>query len=167
MNTAAKKPKKDALVQFILESNVIEGLDEEQQAWNEMSLYSWMLGLKALTFADVANFVNQVAPGAKVRSTFGMDVTIGESPPPKGGPEITERLGLLLWHISHKDPHPFLAHREYERLHPFMDGNGRSGRMIWLWQMRKRGYQYGRPFLLEYYYQSIAYDQGEQLYAKH
>lgn len=42
--------------------------------------------------------------------------------------------------------HPLLLHRtpkdshiSYEKIHPFVDGNGRSGRMIYYWQLAKIG----------------------------
>ena len=34
---------------------------------------------------------------------------------------------------------PHLTYHEYEGLHPFMDGNGRSGRAIWLWLHAQQG----------------------------
>ena len=48
------------------------------------------------------------------------------------------------------------THVEYETLHPFTDCNGRSGRMIWLWQMLKQDRLVaGLSFLHSWYYSSL------------
>lgn len=65
-------------------------------------------------------------------------------------------LDKLLQRVRAGELTPMRAHVEYETLHPFMDGNGRSGRVLWAWQMRRDGrdpLQLG--FLHAFYYQAL------------
>lgn len=146
------------IAHFIHESNEIEGIVRPVTN-EEADLYSAFLVLPVLTVADVENFVQQAA-GAPLREKLGMDVQVGSHLPPPGGPAI--RLGLegVLNRAcgGRRDPHD--VHIEYEHLHPFMDGNGRSGRIIWLWMHRRAGTHAGplkRGFRTWWYYESLEY----------
>ena len=51
---------------------------------------------------------------------------------------------------------PAEYHQRYETLHPFMDGNGRSGRALWAWQRLQRGESpFALGFLWAYYYETL------------
>ena len=71
-----------------------------------------------------------------------------------GGPAIRDALESLLARISDSEVDSWRAHLEYETLHPFMDGNGRSGRTIWLW-MRQGNQLPPLSFLQAFYYQTL------------
>ena len=59
----------------------------------------------------------------------------------------------MLEEMSETDPWVF--HVQYERLHPFTDGNGRSGRALWAWQMMRRREGLALGFLHRFYYQTL------------
>lgn len=147
------------LIPFVRESNRIEGIHREPTA-DEILCTQHFLQLKALMIGPLQELVDVYQPGAKLRRHPGMDVRVGGFMPPLGGEQVPSLLRSLLNDAVDGSVHPYQAHLRYEALHPFMDGNGRSGRVIWLWQMLKLG---GRAetqalnlgFLHTFYYQTL------------
>ena len=120
------------LLDFVRESNRIEGIHRPPSP-AEMKAHYQFLALENPTVADLETFVSIVA-GKELRQHHGMNVRVGRHIAPAGGPEMAGTLGFLLDTIK-RGMDPYTAHLRYESLHPFMDGNGRSGRALWLWQM--------------------------------
>ena len=84
----------------------------------------------------------------------GMDVAVGSYIPPRGGPHVLKKLENLLFSVHHRTISAYKIHLEYESLHPFTDGNGRSGRMLWAWQLGDTAVSLG--FLHLFYYQTLS-----------
>ena len=149
------------LIDFLAESNRIESITRSVTV-DEIKAAESFLDLEILTVEDVCNLVNVFEPGAKLRDKPGMDVKVGDHVPMRGSSEVDEHLRLILQRAVTTGgifSHPFHTHQAYETLHPFMDGNGRSGRMIWLWQMKQQGkldYALKLGFLHAWYYQSLS-----------
>jgi len=142
---------------FIKESNRIEGIIRAPTK-SEILVHEWLLALTSPTVADLQHFVRTVAR-REIRDQQGMDVVVGSHHPPRGGPAIPEALGFILDNAK-RGVGPYETHQRYEALHPFMDGNGRSGRALWLWQMVnqvKDPYVLSRGFLHTFYYQALAH----------
>lgn len=148
------------LESFIKESNKIEGI-ERAVAAHEIAAHETFLALDELKIEDVSLFVSIVAH-ALIRNGKGMNVMVGGHIPCAGGDLVVKRLGNLLKDINQGNISPYQAHHRYETLHPYMDGNGRSGRIIWLWHMHKKyndeymKHVYARGFLHSWYYQSLS-----------
>ena len=138
---------------FIRESNKIEDIHREPTE-TEFIAHKTLLGLKKVRVQDVERFVFLVAD-AEIRSKLGMNVTVGNHIPPVGGPHIVDGLEKILQAVNHKHSNPYTTHVKYETLHPFLDGNGRSGRALWLKMMVRNGYDGSLGFLHMWYYQSL------------
>ncbi len=136
------------LKDFIRESNRIEGIHREPTKI-ELGAYEKFLSWKEITINRLENFVMEIC-GAELRSKRGMNVYVGNHTPRKGGPEVVMYLQEILEDMtSLKDS--WYTHMEYETLYPFMDGNGRSGRALWLWMEK----QAPIGFLHKFYYQNL------------
>lgn len=146
------------LYNFIKESNRIEGIHRSVTRF-EFDAHKYLLTLPVLTVLDIEIFVEAIQPGARLRGFPGMDVRVGDHVPPPGGPDIGAALAQLLDAQVNTLADPYETHVAYETLHPFTDGNGRSGRAIWLWMMLKIGrdpFVLERGFLHSWYYQSLS-----------
>lgn len=145
------------LLDFAVESNMIEGIDGVTK--EEGLALQRFVNLPSFTIDDVIAYVSDVQPNAKLRDNIGVpDVRVGDYYPPKSSPEIRLRLNDIIDDVQSLKVSPFTLHCRYESLHPFTDGNGRSGRAIWMWHMNRI---YGerfmvRSFLHWFYYQTLA-----------
>lgn len=148
---------------FVRESNKIEGITRAVTP-RELEAHRVLLSASSLAGSDMTRFVHETT-GAPMREFPGMNVRVGNHVPIAGGVKVQSGLAQLLMYINgatHEEaPTPYVAHCLYEKLHPFMDGNGRSGRALWLWMMERdtdraeisRHRKLG--FLHTFYYQAL------------
>jgi len=159
---------------FVIESNTVEGIvRDEKTLKEEVEAHERLLRCKKVEVRDVVRLVNTVQPNAQFRDHQdipGVCViarvqrrhhteTVVMSEPPESGPLIRARLQDVLDKVERME-NVYTNHLLYEELHPFTDGNGRSGRAVWLWQMLRTdipwGYRFELPFLQKWYYDSFS-----------
>lgn len=138
---------------FVRESNYIEGIYRDPTR-TEIMAHECLLEAQQVSIELLEEFVDAIQPGARLRDRPGLNVQVGLHTPPLGGPDIKVRLRKILRLYDQQESSPFHVHRSYENLHPFMDGNGRSGRALWL---RHMGGPERAPlgFLHTFYYQAL------------
>lgn len=152
-------------VDFVRESNRIEGILRDPTE-EEIEAHVTFVNIDAPQVQDLVNFVKVVQPDARLRDNMSVPgVRVGNHIAPPSGPEIREQLSYLLDKAKNNwlkrmtfgeidDPHEiWRIHCDYETLHPFTDGNGRSGRVLWLWCM---GGVAPLGFLHQFYYQTLS-----------
>lgn len=147
MDYIYKYPVKD-LILFAKESNSIERIFRAPTEI-ELRVLDQFLQIPKLEIDDLVYFVDNYQPGAKLRTQYGDNVRIGKYYPPFGAPDIYKLLKVIFDNIDYEDA--WTIHCKYEKLHPFMDGNGRSGRALWAWKHK----DISQGFLVPFYYQTL------------
>ena len=150
---------------FVRESNHIEGIDRAPMA-AEIEATRAFVVLDTLQIADFVAFVSACQPNAVIRDRPGLNVRVGNHIAPSGGRNILIELEQIIARAN-KAPgvhHPWKVHCRYETLHPFTDGNGRSGRALWLWMMLRIGGHHAAMarhlgFLHTFYYQTLEHSR--------
>ena len=138
----------------VKESNWIEGITRDPTP-DEIAEHERFLSLEYVSIEDLVKFVQVYEPEAQLRNRSGLDVEVGNYFPPAGGPEIPRDLTAILDAANGKLWTPWEIHVDYESLHPFTDGNGRSGRVLWWWTMRLHKTANDLGFLHWFYYQTL------------
>lgn len=132
---------KKEVTQFLIESNKIE--EEEGEDVLQASINAWrhIKRLKKLTLNDVlaCHFLIMVGINYQVAGNFRTcDVTIGGC---YGYPPHVIEHALRNWltvaNLVNTEEKIMDNHIWFEVIHPFVDGNGRTGRLIFLWQRYK------------------------------
>ncbi len=142
--------------QFVTESNRIERIVRPPTKEEVDATKRFVTMDSRPTLDLLCALANIYAPDKGfLRNQRGMDVRVGNHIAPRGGPQIYRELERLLATIEEVEPFNF--HVAYETLHPFMDGNGRTGRALWAWQMwRENQSLLDLGFLHAWYYQTLS-----------
>ena len=156
-----------SLVDFVRESNLIERIARAPRSF-EVEAHEQFLALVHPRVEDLEAFVQAIQPRAaydaaianRLRTEAWMNVTVGGHTAPRGGPNVRTELEHVLlrgtasggWTAHYA---AFTQHVMFERLHPFMDGNGRAGRVLWLHTMGGIA-QAPRGFLTHFYFQALS-----------
>lgn len=133
--------------QHIHESNLIENIDDPREDKQSMSAWLWLLQQKKLDHSVICHLQKRIVlhqsellPNQKgyYRGSAGNDVNVRVGP--RVCPHFTDVRRLMdNWLATYKFTVPITGHVEFEKIHPFVDGNGRTGRMLLWWQELHRG----------------------------
>jgi Fic family protein len=130
--------------EFLRESNAIEGVYDEDSFRQAVIAWTYLKKQKVLTTSVVLKthkllmLHSDLRPNEKGYFRI-VRVYVGgrEGAPWREVPELMRKWtfeGLR----SLPEIDPKFLHVEYEKIHPFVDGNGRTGRMFMNWQLVKK-----------------------------
>jgi len=124
------------LEQFVAESNGINGVDGFSQ--NDLDAHKAILSKRKMKVQHLVDFVSTVQPGAVLRDyPDAPRARIGIHTMPPGGPSITSDLKQILKRTGGVSSR--ITYCRYQALYPFTSCNERSGRALWLWNMKRTG----------------------------
>lgn len=150
------------MIDHIRHSNLIEGIDDPAEDARSLEAWDWLKDQKYLSQMVILELHRRITCGQLPEDEAGhfrrVPVTVGGYSPPDG---MVMKGRIYGWGVKMIDQWKVLEpkdmHVEFEKIHPFVDGNGRTGRMLMWWHEKKLGRE---PTLIRsneadrhYYYQ--------------
>lgn|SRR3990167_6571675 len=129
---------------FLRQSNLIEEVNDVKADLDTWKAYKFLEAFDKLTLSRIleANRIILIRLDPRIAGNLRqVEVRVGY----RMCPSFLQVPGLMAdWLEDYGDAMSLEeikeAHIEFERIHPFEDGNGRTGRLIMLWQWLKNGH---------------------------
>lgn len=143
-----------AITQWIRQSNLIEGIDDPEEDRRSLRAWRWLLKqeLSLETILILHRKITRIqmrkeGKGWGIGKWRTCRVWVGDR---EGAPHAEIPILMADWLEQHGQfkrslylnvPHwAKAAHIAFEKIHPFLDGNGRTGRMLMNWMRIKTGF---------------------------
>jgi Fic family protein len=133
------------MLKYIHQSNLIEGYNDRKMDAQSLLAWDYLKEIDMLTHTVICKLQKMITlpqdnlqPNWRgyYRSVARINVTVGLHTPP--GYQFVESL-MSNWLLDLDKTDSKINHVKFEDIHPFVDGNGRTGRMLMWWQQLKRG----------------------------
>lgn len=139
-------PSRARMRELIEQSNLIEGIDDPAEIEQSLVAWDYLIKYKAnlshTTIRKVQKIITlhqtDLRPDQRgyYRDMSKVNVRVGWHIPPAWA---LVPAAMDAWLLEYKELDPWPAHKRFETIHPFVDGNGRTGRMLMWWQEVKSG----------------------------
>lgn len=129
----------------IHESNLIENIDAPREDLQSMKAWLWLLQQKKLDHSIICRLQKMITKNQTdlalnqrgyYRDVSKVNVVGGEY---AGAGYHMVKILMDNWLLDHKTSDPLSSHIAFEKIHPFVDGNGRTGRMLLWWLELHKG----------------------------
>lgn len=147
MNREQRRDADFDVKKYIKSSNEIEGIYSEEEDAQSLLAWAYLDSLKVISHADIMRVQKIITlhqedlkPNQRgyYRGMAGNDVNVtvdGRLAPDSSlVPELMNN-----WLLDVADMTPLVSHIRFESIHPFVDGNGRTGRMLYWYICKRRG----------------------------
>lgn len=145
--------------QYILESNLIEGVEDPQEVSKSIDVWKYLIELDHLSVSTIctSHFVimKNLLDYTKIGSWRPYNVQVGTYIAPHYHEVPMLMNGWIKNMENYMNLDPKDMHVLFEYIHPFVDGNGRIGRLLMWWHEAKLG---RIPTLITYKNRNLYYD---------